>query len=303
MIVTGSVLLLFGACDAEFSVARDRLDPWRVVGLGVLDGIASIALWSGIGPWHEEPTQLSWSLDGELLGEGYGVEVPGPGELSVEAIAPDGQSASGSVTVAEGLAITGWAREAVTLEELELEDRREASGTEVAAAVAADEATRVTLTVDGDVETRWMSTRGTPLALDARRADLLNEDVVFDDGELEERSALEAGLTHHLALVLDGAGANSWSWIDSAHGVEGDFWRHEGRLLPGLADAGLVAGTLVADDEHGVVLDELEPVADLAEQEPLDCAPADEPFRLAWVVEGRCLRPDVVGARVVVEAW
>lgn len=301
--LTGLALTLFGACDAEFSVARDRLGPWRVAGLGVVDGIASIALWSGLGPWHDEPTQLAWSVDGEAWGEGYGVEVPAAGELSVEAIAPDGATITGSVTIADGEAVTGWRREALQLDELELDDRREAEGSEVDSSVGAEEATRITLTVAGEVETHWMSTRGTPLALDATRADLLNEDVVFDDGELEERTQLDPGLTHHLALVLDGVGGNSWSWIDSAHGVDGPFWRHEGRLLPGTAEAGLVAGTLAADDDHGVVLEELEPVDDLAQQEPLPCADEGVPFRLAWVVEGRCLRPDVLGVRVVVEAW
>ncbi len=305
MILFGLALSLFGACDAEFSVARGELGPWRLGGLSVVQGQARAAVWSGLGPWHDEPTELTWWVDGEPIGQGHGVWVPDGEVLEVEAVAPSGDTFIGEVSIAVAPTITELSRQSIDLtgEALDLAHRRTVEGDVVASVVALEEATRVGLTVGREVETRWMSAQGTPLALDEVTADLLHEDVVFDDGEVEERTALAAGFGHHLALALDGSGGNTWIWVDTANGVEPPVWRHRGRLLPGEVAPGLVAGTLTADDTHGVVLDDTERVNDLDTQEPLDCAEGGVPFELFWVTEGRCLRDEVVGVRVVVEAW
>jgi hypothetical protein len=197
--------------------------------------------------------------------------------------------------------------------ELEREAREAMEAEPVDDAVATGLAARLELGEPGGAEleeglVRWMRADGvgTLLELDERSADFLAEDVVFEDGEIVSRESLGDGLYSLLALHLGGEGANRWLWIDVAVGEEGPWWRHEGRLLPGevSAETGLVAGTVVeAEGLAGLSLEDLASVENLDELEPLACAPGDTPFRLAWIAEGRCPRPDMLGKRVVVTTW
>ena len=66
--------------------------------------------------------------------------------------------------------------------------------------------------------------------------------------------------------------------------------------------AGSGSTTLAAaDSPSGLAFHDPVTVDSLDEQEPLDCAPDDQPFRLRWLAEGRCTRPEVDGVRVVLE--
>ncbi len=330
------LLILSGlsACDADFDVARGELGPFRVAALGVElrpDGsrVASAAVWSGLGLYHEASPTLRWSLDGEALGEGWEVLVPEQGALGLLATSPDGEELQAQVELADPPPALELARGALTLgEDLSLEARRAADVLPVDGAAAAGEVARLSLsfadgTASGDYSARWMLAEdaGTLLEVEAMAADVLAEEIVWDDGEVEERIAAEATLYPTLALVLDGAGSNRWIWADAAIGLDTPLLRHEGRLLPlsqadaaevisAGASAGYVAATLVSrEDLLGVGLEEVAAVpavdgeADLSAQDTLSCAPTGEPFRLAWVAEGRCPRPDVLGARVVLEVW
>jgi len=312
--VAVGVVLLAG-CDASFTVSRQELGPFRIAGLGVHDGMAEAAVWSGEGLFHEEAPVLSWSLDGEPLGLGFEVEVPGAGTLELEATSPDGDVRRAEVSVADLPAELALMRAEVDLRQSTLgrEERVAMEATTVDDMVASGLAARLELGEPEGAEledglVRWMRAdgAGTLLELDERSADFLAEDIVFEDGEVVSRESLGDGLYSLLALHLGGEGANRWLWIDAAMGDEGPWWRHEGRLLPGevSAESGLIAGTFVeAEGLAGLVLEDLEPVEDLDEMEPLACAPVDTPFRLAWIAEGRCPRPDMLGTRVVVSTW
>ena len=301
-------LLLFLGCQEPFTTDRHDLVGFRIAAMGTEGGVARAAVWSGLGPWHEQAPTLRWSLDGEDLGEGFAVVVPGPGTLSLTATAPDGEERLGEVTAQQALPALSVSRQEVVLgEALSLEDRLALEGTSIEGSASPGAAVRLTL--DGLTEeatARWMSAGGTVLELERDTADFLAEEIVLDDGVLEERTALSAGTYPMLGLAIDGTGSSRWLWMDAAVGEERPLVRHGGRLIPADAVAdvstGLIAVTLTADARPGVLLTDTVPVTDTTEQDALPCAPS-APFLLDWIVEGRCPRPDVLGARVVLEVW
>ena len=310
---------LLPACDANFSAQRANLDGPRIAALGVQDGVAQAAVWSGQGLYHDEAPALRWFLDGLLLGSGHEVAVPAEGErLTLELTMPDDTQLLAEVGVASilpELALSraewsGWETGA----DLALEARAPL-GEPVDGGVASGSVTRLSL---APVEPaareisriRWMTAFGQGKVLGAAvdAADFFPEEFVLEDGELSEVEPLGDGVYGLLALDLGESGDNRWLWIDAPVGQDEAGWlRHEGRLLPwtgGAPVAGLFAGTVrLTEDLAGVALDDLEQVEDTDSQDLLACAPAGEPFRLAWLAEGRCTRPELDGARVVVETW
>lgn len=268
------------ACAEPFDVQRDVLGPFRITAIGVEDGVARAAIWSGEGMVHASSPRLAWTLDGEELGEGYEVAVDGGGELGLVVTAADGSLHQARVTVAEPPGTLDFSREAVTIIDEDIDARRALQGTPVETAVGEGEALRVVVDAAWG-SARWMSDSARVLPLEEGVADVLSEEA----------------LSHVLVLVVDGEGGNRWEWIDAAYGG-GPWIRHRGRLLPGDLPAGLVAATITGED-----LVELEGVSDLASQDDLDCAPDGLPFELAWLTEGRCGLDEVDGARIVLETW
>lgn len=307
------------ACQEPFDVSRKDLGPFRVAALGVQDGLAQAAIWSGEGLFHSAAPALAWTLDGEALGEGWDVEVPGAGVLGLTVTAPDGSEHQAQLPVTErSLTDTPprpeLTREAVTLgDDLRLDTRQGLEATALSTSAPEGDAVRLTLGASEGTTLRWMTAAGlgTLLELDAQRADVLAEELAWDDDAvLVQRDPLGPGLYPQLALLLDGAGGNTWLWADAAIGVDSPLLRHEGRLLPADDDlggaAGWVSAVLVAEDTlQGFRLEQVAavPEGDLTAMDPLPCAPADQPFRLAWAAEGRCARPDLDGASVVLEVW
>ncbi|MCB9758526.1 MAG: hypothetical protein H6739_01670 [Alphaproteobacteria bacterium] len=299
------LLLLLAACQPPFDVSRKDLGPFRIAALGVVDGQAEAAIWSGLGLYHETAPQLAWTLDGEVLGEGWGVEVPDGDTLGLTVTAPDGATYEAQVSVGVAPDALDVSRSEVgPFEDVSLAARRAASGTPVAHGAA--EVLRLTLGGVQDGHTaRWMSAdgQGTLLELTEVAADVLAEELVFDEGAVVERTPTDPGVYSQLALTLDGAGGNRWVWVDGAIGDDGPFMLHEERLVrvDAALDPGLYGATLVrADDLAGVALTDLSPAADLSEMEP-DCGAPDVAFRLDWITEGRCPLAEVEGARVVLE--
>lgn len=300
-------LLLLCACQVPFDISRKDLGPFRVAAIGAEGGFARAAIWSGLGMYHDAAPTLQWSIDGAPLGEGFEVAVPERGTLSLFATAPDGATAEAFVTLAAPPPVPTVSRAAVgPIDDVSLEARRALDERPLDAAAPEGEALRLRLDgIEAGYSLHWMSAlgRGTTLELTPESADVLAEELVFEDGALVARDPVQAGLFHHLALVYDGAGSNRWLWIDGAIGDAGPFARHGERLIP--VDSPLEAGlwafdVAIADTPEGIALTNPEPVTDLSAS-TAGCGVADVPFELAWVAEGRCPRPALDGARVVLE--
>ena len=58
-------LAALSACAPPFDVARKDLGPFRIAAMGVHEGQAHAAVWSGEGMAHAQAPTLAWSLDGE----------------------------------------------------------------------------------------------------------------------------------------------------------------------------------------------------------------------------------------------
>jgi len=299
------VVALAAGCDATFDVRSQDLGPFRIAAIGTEEGRASAVIWSGLGLYHDDAPSLEWTLDGEALGSGWDVAVPDAGVLGLTATSPEGVVRQAQVRLADPGPALGWQRYAVTLgDDLSIDARAAAEPVAVAQGVAEGEAARVALDNEAGTTARWMVAdgRGTLLELDPRTVDLLAEEIEFDDGEVAARTDAGPGRYSLLGLVIDGQGANRWTWIDVDVGATTPAFEHRGRLLDGDADTstGLVAGTIAsAETPAGIALMNLEPVTDTAQQDALACGGA--PFRLDWLAAGRCTRPELEGMRVVLE--
>jgi len=326
------LLTLLAACNADFTVSRGALGPFRIAAVGAEIGsdgarVAGAALWSGLGPYHDEAPVLSWTLDGTALGEGWDVAVPEAGELGLSVTTAEGDTLEARVDLADPPEAPTLERYAVSLgDDLSLAARQAATAEAVDDVAPAGSAERLALSwtdAAADLESHWMiqEGRGSLLEEDRFAADVLDETLAWDDGELIDRQPVDAGISPTLALAYDGAGSNRWIWFDAAIGIDTPMIRHEGRLFPLSQDDGadvvvaarqvgwLLATLSSTDDALGVALTQAEALPasdegpDLSLQSTLSCAPADQPFRMAWLAEGRCTRADVDGATVVLEVW
>lgn len=286
------MLLLLLACQEPFNVQRKDLGPLRIAAMGVEEGVARAAVWSGEGLFHSQTPTLTWSLDGQTLGEGFQVAVPGEGSLELQ-VESGGEVLYGTVQIGVGPTLTSFERLAVEVDEVDLEARLELAE---APLTAPSEDVRIRLESDASV-VRWMSAggEGTLMELEEQAADVLGEELVFDDGEVLERSPLEPAVLTQLVLLMDGEGGNSWTWIDVPSGLDpSSFVEHQGRLIAS-EDSGLLGATIGPEGN----LEELAPA--LIEEHEATCGPA--PFELSWLVEGRCGLDQVQGQRVVFETW
>ncbi len=326
---TGQALLValvgIAGCAEPFSVERHVLGPPRLAALGVVDGEARAAVWSGDGPWHAAAPTLSWALDGQPLGEGYGVSVPDGDVLSVSVTMPDGQTLVGEGTVGTDPGLDVVRQVVPEPEDLSLDARLAVTEPSPRATDAeAGELVRVTATRrDGNEGTlRWMlgSSAWSVLELQADTADVVAAKVTFDDGQIDGVQGGPAGLAPLLVLSVDGAGNNSWRWLDVGFAVDDILLPVQGRLLPISPDTATdavlqesdrllthVVATLEADPqaEAGIRLVDVEAGtqldADLLAHPSPACAPPGLGFPLWTLPEGRCPVPEIDGSRVVLE--
>ncbi len=305
------VLGTLSACAPPFDVARKDLGPFRIAAMGVHDGQAHAAVWSGQGMAHAQAPSLDWSVDGQFVGQGNYLTLPEEVQdgalLELVATSAAGEQAQGQVSVVRDTQNLQVQRAAVAVgEDLSLAARRELP--ELASQHGAQgQGVRVSL-ADARGTLRWMSALGlgTVLELSETQADVLADEVLFENEEgawvVAGREIGQPGIYHQLVLDLDADMGNRWIWVDVAIGVEEPLIHHYGRLIPGdvTLDAGLMQGTLeVVDGEW--TLGSLLAVEDLSTQSLLECAPVGQAFRLDWVSEGRCGLDELDGAILVLE--
>ncbi len=313
----GWLLVLGVGCADPFTVERHRLGPPRLAALGVDNGFARAAVWSGEGPFHTVAPQLVWSVDGEEVGEGFGVAVPDAGVLSVAVTFPSGDSVDGVVDIGEWRSFDLTLAHGEAPASLERQDRAKvAVGEAVDGAVDAGQLVRLVSTSPAGVTLRWMLDRAdwTVLELDAVTADVVAAAVVYDDGVIDRATPGDGGVGTGMVLAVDGAGGNGWKWWDIVFDDEGPWLWTNGRALRVTSeDANLAASashvvvTLWADPSApgGVQVTELavggQLEDDLQTAPGPACAVAGRPFSLDYLAEGRCALSEIDGLRVVLE--
>jgi hypothetical protein len=307
-----SLVFLLPACRAEFDVSRSELGPFRIAALGVEDigaecPVAKAAIWSGEGVFHSQAAQLTWTLDGEAIGDGWNVAVCGPGMLGLVAVHPDGTQREAQVDVRLRSEPLSFQRESVVLSDLDLNARREVEGEPVRATVLEGEVVRIQMEglVEGD-SVSWMSPsdQAHVLGLNESTTDLVMETWTLDDeGLLAERTP-ESGSSTHLALVFDGIGGNSFMWIDAVYGAEdADYLRHQGHLIyaPDMVGASFVSAW-VNVDEKGWSLENIS-LANEGDPNLANCSNGASHFSLDWIANGRCPLDDLAGSQILLEVW
>ncbi len=320
------VLLLALACQEPFGTDRHDLVGNRLVVGGRLWSDQAVGLrWYLVPSGDDDAVAALDPLDPPLA-EGPWPALAPPAEperLALLASYPDGSEdraflelpAGGSDLGAldvEWELLSGLDADTVEVEALDL-DARAALATEPAEVLSPGAFARLSAelatTVDG-LRARWMSVagQGTWFELDDTTADWAAAEVVLDDDEVVERTHLDAGVATLLVL----AGGTATRVLDLDVG-DAPSTRAGSRVMPitpaPSGDAPWVRGLLVADDDSptGLALEDAELVDDddLDSTDPwgtraLTCAVAlDGPFEPDWLVDGRCLRPEVDGHVVV----
>lgn len=300
------------ACAPTFPVARERLGPLRIAGVAAPDGVLRAAVWSGEGPFHAEAPTLRWWVDGAPAGTGWEVPAPDEGaEVRLEVRTAAGEVREAVWVAAASPPAFSLTRAAVSPgADLSLAARRGWEATPVADGAGADAALRLgaDFTEETGARVFWRieDGGGSILALDERQADVLAEEVVFDDGEVVSRAALERPLAPLVqALGLGASGGSRWVWAHApfADGEVAGLARVGELRLPFAAAApGLWAVTLSGVSAAGVgSFDDPVAVPNLDAQDALGCAPAGQPFDPVWAIEGRCGADELDGRRVVLE--
>jgi hypothetical protein len=287
--------------------------------------------------WADDATVLRWFWDREVsdIAADEVADAEGPDavlgvptshrQLALVASTPGGAvlratlDVSGEVVAPElgsiGLSVLSLDVEEVDAEQLELEDRVGLEATP-STHVPVGGFARLSLSAP-DVRIRWMATGGgTFFELEPGVTDWAAGDLLVDDDEITHRSVLPPGVHSFVALGVDDEGGNAWRVEDVFVGqAPQGLWTPAGRFLAtniGYPGPGLVRGILVADDTApaGLRLDAAEPVEliDLSTDDPykteqLACVVAvSGPFDPDWLATQRCLRHQVVGQTVVLEA-
>ena len=122
-------------------------------------------------------------------------------------------------------------------------------------------------------------------------------------GGLDRLVAVAAGIASLVALqTADGAGGK-WQVVDVAVGARDDGAWVGGRWIPGAID-GWQQVTLVADDDGpsglaAAVVVPVDPTTLVGDDPYLTAGLPCTGFLPDWLVDGRCLRADLVGATVV----
>ncbi len=314
------------ACQDPFAEDRHDLASFRIAGVsGSTDASGSTrlraAVWSGLGAWHDVPPVLGWSAPGDTtvtaLGEDATLAFAVPGSVDLTAEAATGSAEVGTETAQLDLAagavappISGFVREAVDLDITHIGDpiaTREAVAPTSDVPVVPGSAVRLTLGVADGTTVHWMGTGGQFAELDYRTTDWFAGTATFSSSNaVTSTTNIDPGVYTLLALVIDGAGDNSWYWIDvdvDDAATPGPMLYTAGRILPvDLTEpsAGFYAATVAeAASTAGVTLTNVAPVADASASPALCGNDAGAAFDFGPMVEGWCPRGDMIGHSVV----
>ena len=176
-------LILLLACAEPFEVSRNDLGPFRVAAVGVQGSVAAAEVWSGVGMGHTSAPSLEWWLDDEPLGQGFEVQVPAAGQLSLVATSSEGDVAEAVVTVREPPGRLSFERLSVeTGDDLGREARLEWPTSALAGSVGAEEAVRFkVLGAEFSEGIHWMTAggQGSLLELEVELTGVVQNDTLI----------------------------------------------------------------------------------------------------------------------------
>jgi hypothetical protein len=325
-------MLLWGliACQDPFGADRHDLVGFRIAAIEVHTptpdrAYPRLAMIVDDRPWTDSQPLLSWFwlehaeelTDIDALTEPAGVG-PRPDLFRVEGRPVLGllarwgdEERRAFVTIADergiGAVPTDVSVHAVDVEEADLADPARAdipSGERVQEVESAGFVRMHAEGVPADGRVRWMATAGSFFEVDGATADWAASDIVLDGGEVESSVPEEDGAVTVVALST-GTTESRFAATDLTIGPGGLMTRTHGRLLPGLALDGPAIVTLVADDSapSGLSIADPEPsTADApAGTSALECfVGVAGTFDPNWLLEMRCSREAIAGARVLV---
>jgi len=332
-----SILSLL-ACQSPFGTDRHHLEGFRVAAARAVpdaDGWSvSAALVVDGHLWSDQAVALRWyalpdraalatlsvsapadaegpvaHLSGATVGVGLIATGPAGDERRVWLEPSTTAIALRDVTVER---VDGVTVDALTAEDLTVDARSAWVGTPDTSVPAGGAATLTAVTEGDTLRTaRWMEIGepGELLEIDGTRSSWLAGSILVDGEEVLERTIAAPGPVSLLVLALGEAGGTDFRaeelWVGPPS--QGLFTA-SGRWIgvEPAVDADAVRGTLVADDAAPTGLALTDAVAFDPLLEPLDpwgtealpCVGVSGPFDPSWLLDGRCVRADLIG-RVV----
>ena len=263
------LLFLAMACTPDFDSARTDLQDFRILSVGLREGALAAPTWSGAGPWHDRAVTRAWSV----------------GDSTVDPLAPPDPLGTVEVTVTGG---DGASERAVLTRATDAADITIAGVT----VTRGEDPGVASLVVDapGSTHVRWSVDGGSLLTTGSHAADWT--------------LPAEGGLATVFVLALDDRGGTAWTWADlSADGalptVGVEVRRFGVDAVPATLNSSMLA-TIVEDPDEGYALASLTTGETEDPLPPPPCGVGEDGlFDVEALVDGRCGKDEVLGARVV----
>jgi hypothetical protein len=300
------LFIFWVACADPFPFDRHNLQDFRILEADVHNGYADAVIWSGIGPFHHQSPILHWSVDGEVVAEGFDVEVPFAEQYELKVESPGGEILWADVIPGDSLVAPEVSRLVWTeAEEQEYSiDERLHVEIEESGVLSSEKVARLKVSEEAnteDVQFRWSADGGTILELSTVSTDVFFDTLTFEENELLSREDGEHTRIHVFLLCIDGMGGSSHRWIDlDFSGESTKFFQKEmivsfeGDAEPGFVQVDFVQTVDGFSLENPVSIDT--PSDDI----PHPCMKSSL-FDLAWLRQGRCTTEDLDGLSLVLE--
>lgn len=297
-------IFCFGfACAEPFQTDRHYLDSFRIIEASVHNGVADAVIWSGEGAFHRTSPQLQWLVDGEVVGEGYGADVPLAERYELEVLSPAGNLYFADVISGVALSepeITRFVWSEQENQEYSIEERSSASLDERAMVNRNDVIRLQTDEQSVMLRHRWSADGGTILELSASSTDLFFDTLHFEEGALTHREEGKKDRVHVFLLTIDNNGGTSTKWIDvDFSGIEPVLYNQ--MILP-LSES-LLSGIVQLDvrmTDEGYLFENPTSLEEVPQEPSHECM-SGAIFDMNWIRQGRCSLTELDGLSIILE--
>ena len=297
-------IFCFGfSCAEPFQTDRHHLDSFRILEASVHDGVADAVIWSGEGAFHRSSPQLQWFVDGELVGEGFGVDVPQAEQYELDVLSPAGELyfadiIPGIAVPQHEIARFAWREQ--ENQEFSIEERSNVSLDERTTVNRNDVIRLQTDDQSGMYRHRWSADGGTILELSSSSTDLFFDTLHFEEGVLTHREEGKRERVHVFLLTIDNNGGTSTQWIDVDYsGIEPVLYNQ--MILP-LSES-LPTGLVQLDvrmTEDGYLFENPTSLEEVPQEPSHECM-SGAIFDMNWIRQGRCSLTELDGLPIILE--